>query len=119
MSGRNKGLGSLGAEIVDRINALAAISEAPEQLTRIFLTREHRAAAELILGWMREAGMRAHLDAIGNVCGRYEGEVADTPCLMLGSYYDTVRDAGKWDGPLGPRRWPTCGCRDAGRTGSC
>src|SRR6266481_6427171 len=50
---------------------------------------------------MRDAGMRAHLDAIGNVCGRYEGEVAGSPCLMLGSHYDTVRDAGKWDGPLG------------------
>jgi allantoate deiminase len=45
--------------------------------------------------------MRAHLDAIGNVCGRYEGEAAGLPCLMLGSHYDTVRDAGKWDGPLG------------------
>jgi allantoate deiminase len=45
--------------------------------------------------------MRAHLDAIGNVCGRYEGERPGLPCLMLGSHYDTVRDAGKWDGPLG------------------
>jgi allantoate deiminase len=94
-------IGSLGAEIVGRINALAAVSEQPGHLTRIFLTREHRAAAELILGWMREAGMRAHLDAIGNVCGRYEGEAAGAPCLMLGSHYDTVRDAGRWDGPLG------------------
>ncbi len=92
---------SLGDEIVGRINELAAISETPEHLTRIFLTKEHRAAADLILGWMRDAGMRAHLDAIGNVCGRYEGEVAGSPCLMLGSHYDTVRDAGKWDGPLG------------------
>jgi allantoate deiminase len=92
---------SLGDEIVGRINELAAISETPENLTRIFLTREHRAAADLILGWMRSAGMAAHLDAIGNVCGRYEGEVAGAPCLMLGSHYDTVRDAGKWDGPLG------------------
>src|SRR6201996_7150349 len=91
----------LGAEIVDRIDALAAISETPGHLTRIFLTREHRVAAERILGWMREAGMHAHLDAIGNVCGRYEGEAAGAPCLMLGSHYDTVRDAGKWDGPLG------------------
>jgi allantoate deiminase len=88
-------------EIVGRINRLAAISETPEHLARIFLTKEHRAAADLILGWMREAGMHAHLDAIGNVCGRYEGEVAGLPCLMLGSHYDTVRDAGKWDGPLG------------------
>jgi len=92
---------SLGDEIVSRINRLGSISETPDNLTRIFLTREHRAAAELILTWMRDAGMRAHLDAIGNVCGRYEGEVAGLPCLMLGSHYDTVRDAGKWDGPLG------------------
>jgi allantoate deiminase len=92
---------SVGDEIVGRINELAAISETPEHLTRIFLTREHRAAADLIVGWMHDAGMRAHLDAIGNVCGRYEGEAVGLPCLMLGSHYDTVRDAGKWDGPLG------------------
>ena len=90
-----------GDEIVGRIDELATISEASGHLTRIFLTREHRAAAELILSWMRSAGMHAHLDAIGNVCGRYEGEISGLPCLMLGSHYDTVRDAGKWDGPLG------------------
>ena len=92
---------SLGQEIVRRIDALGAISETPDHLTRIFLTPEHRAAADLLLSWMQEAGMRAHLDAIGNVCGRYEGDRPGLPCLMLGSHYDTVRDAGKWDGPLG------------------
>ena len=91
----------LGDEIVSRVNQLAAISETPAHLTRIFLSPEHRTAAELILTWMRDAGMRAHLDAIGNVCGRYEGEQPGLPCLMLGSHYDTVRDAGRWDGPLG------------------
>src|SRR5580692_8557328 len=92
---------SLADEIVDRINRLGKISEIPAHLARIFLTSEHRAAADLILTWMGEAGMHAHLDAIGNVCGRYEGERPGLPCLMLGSHYDTVRDAGKWDGPLG------------------
>lgn len=92
---------SLGDEIVARVNALGAISEGAGVLTRIFLTPEHRAAAELIMSWMRDAGMQAHIDAIGNVCGRYEGERAGLPCLMLGSHFDTVRDAGKWDGPLG------------------
>jgi allantoate deiminase len=91
----------LGDEIVARIGLLAEISESPAHLARIFLTAEHRAAADLLLGWMREAGMSAHLDAIGNVCGRYEGDRPGLPCLMLGSHYDTVRDAGKWDGPLG------------------
>jgi allantoate deiminase len=91
----------LGRDIVRRIEAIAAISETPDHLTRIFLSPEHRAAADLLLSWMRDAGMAAHLDAIGNVCGRYEGERPGLPCLMLGSHYDTVRDAGKWDGPLG------------------
>jgi allantoate deiminase len=92
---------SLGQDIVRRIDALGAISETPDHLTRIFLTPEHRAAADLLLSWMQEAGMHAHLDAVGNVCGRYEGDRPGLPCLMLGSHYDTVRDAGKWDGPLG------------------
>ena len=91
----------LGDEIVSRINQLGMISETPEHLARIFLSTEHRIAADLILSWMKAAGMAAHLDAIGNVCGRYEGERPRLPCLMLGSHYDTVRDAGKWDGPLG------------------
>src|SRR4051812_12786845 len=93
--------GSLGEEIVRGINELAAISEEGDKLTRIYLTSELRKAAETILGWMGEAGMSARLDAVGNVCGRYEGEQPGAPCLMLGSHYDTVRDAGRWDGPLG------------------
>lgn len=92
---------SLGQEILRHVEALGTISEASGHLTRIFLTPEHRAAADLLLAWMHDAGMAAQLDAIGNVCGRYEGERPGLPCLMLGSHYDTVRDAGKWDGPLG------------------
>lgn len=90
-----------GSEIVARIEALGKISETPDALTRIYLTPELRAAADQLIVWMREAGMSAHMDAIGNVVGRYEGECAGAPCLMLGSHYDTVRNAGKWDGPLG------------------
>ena len=92
---------SLGAEIVERINRLAAISETADDITRVFLTAEHRVAAELLMGWMRDAGMTAKIDAIGNVCGRYEGDRPGLPCLMIGSHFDTVRDAGRWDGPLG------------------
>ncbi|MBR0791578.1 allantoate amidohydrolase [Bradyrhizobium manausense] len=92
---------SLGEAIARRVHQLATISEEGDKLTRIYLTKELRAASDVLLGWMREAGMNAHLDPIGNVCGRYEGEQPGAPCLMLGSHYDTVRDAGKWDGPLG------------------
>ena len=92
---------SLAGCIVQRIEKLATISEIPDALTRICFSAEHRRAAELIISWMCDAGMDAHLDEIGNVVARYEGHEPGLPCLMLGSHYDTVRNAGKWDGPLG------------------
>jgi len=87
--------------IMERCDALARHSELPGGLTRVYLSREQAAANELVLGWMREAGMSARLDAIGNLVGRYEGAQPGLPCLMLGSHLDTVRDAGKYDGMLG------------------
>lgn len=89
------------ARIMQRCDALARHSELAGGLTRVFLSREARAATEQVLGWMREAGMEAKLDAIGNAAARYEGERPGLPCLMLGSHLDTVRDAGKYDGMLG------------------
>ncbi len=83
------------ARIMARCDALAQHSELPGGLTRVYLSAEQRAANELVLGWMREAGMHARLDEIGNCCGRYEGAQAGLPCLMLGSHLDTVRDAGR------------------------
>ena len=86
---------------MQRCDALARHSELPGGLTRVFLSPEGRAAGDAVLGWMREAGMQARLDAIGNVVGRYEGSRPGLACLMLGSHLDTVRDAGKYDGMLG------------------
>ena len=45
--------------IMQRCDALARHSELPGGLTRVFLSREARAATDLVLGWMREAGMEA------------------------------------------------------------
>ena len=87
--------------IWDRCEALARLSELDGGLTRVFLSKEQKAANALVLGWLAEAGMSARLDAIGNVVGRYEGERPGLPSLMMGSHLDTVRDAGKYDGMLG------------------
>ena len=69
----------IGAEMMARLDALAAHSEAGEGLTRRFASPEHRAAAALILGWMRDAGMATHMDAVGNCVGRYEGGAPGLP----------------------------------------
>src|SRR3954468_1620349 len=89
------------ARILARCDALARHSEQPDGVTRVFLSPEQHAVSELVLRWMGEAGMDTHVDAIGNVVGRYEGERPGLACIMLGSHLDTVRDAGKYDGILG------------------
>jgi allantoate deiminase len=90
-----------GVRIMRRVDELAVISADPERLTRTFLSPEHRRANDLVRAWMHEAGMAVHVDAIGNVVGRYEGERPGLPALLLGSHLDTVRDAGRYDGMLG------------------
>ena len=66
---------------------------------RPFATDAMRRVHELVSGWMREAGMTVTRDNIGNLHGRYEGTGGAT--LLLGSHLDSVRDAGRFDGPLG------------------
>jgi len=85
----------------DHCDALAKLSEMEGGLTRVYLSAQQKDANALVLAWMREAGMDAHVDAMGNCVGRYEGSTPGLPCLMLGSHLDTVRDAGRYDGMLG------------------
>ena len=41
------------------------------------------------------------MDAVGNVVGVYHGSDPQARRLLTGSHYDTVRNAGKYDGRLG------------------
>lgn len=95
-------LAALDAQRVwNHCDALGCLSELEGGLTRVFLSPHQREANALVLGWMRESGMTADVDAMGNCVGRYEGAQPGLPCLMLGSHLDTVRDAGRYDGMLG------------------
>ena len=87
--------------IMQWLDELAEISEDPALLTRRYLTPEHARAADLVMRWMREAGISARLDAVGNVVGNFPGRRPGTRRLILGSHLDTVRNAGKFDGALG------------------
>ena len=90
-----------GDAIIARAEALAAITERPGMLARSYLTPEHRRAGEQLRAWMREAGMAADFDALGNVVGRYEGSDPGAAAVLTGSHMDTVIDAGKFDGMFG------------------
>jgi allantoate deiminase len=84
--------------VLERCDALAACSEEEGRITRRFATPALGRARGLVEGWMREAGLETHVDAVGNLIGR---TAAEGPALLLGSHLDSVRDAGRYDGPLG------------------
>jgi hydantoinase/carbamoylase family amidase len=94
---------SFGTTILEQAEVLGAITQDPPRVTRTYLTREHREAGNRILGWMRDAGMEADFDPLGNVVGRYRGSEggADLKTVMTGSHMDSVVNAGKYDGLFG------------------
>ncbi|TAK83942.1 MAG: 2-oxo-4-hydroxy-4-carboxy-5-ureidoimidazoline decarboxylase [Aquabacterium sp.] len=101
---------SFGRDVWDWAEQLAVHSEPgfaeQHQLTATYLTAAHRAAAADLMQWMRVCGFDSvTLDAVGNVVGRYEADPQEVArgakTLLTGSHYDTVRNAGKYDGRLG------------------
>lgn len=88
---------ALGRRCEAMLEELAAISAEPDRLVRLYLSPEYRRAADLIKQWMKEAGLDVFEDELGNVRGR----IGKPPYLILGSHFDTVIDAGRYDGPLG------------------
>ncbi|CAM3810987.1 allantoate amidohydrolase [Rouxiella silvae] len=87
--------------VMARCDRLAELSETPGQLTRVYLSAQHIQANRLVGEWMAAAGMTTWQDSVGNICGRYEGLNPQAPALLLGSHLDSVRNAGRYDGPLG------------------
>ncbi len=95
-----------GQQVWDWSEALAAHSDPgykeQGQLTVTYLTPAHRACAAQLQAWMRDCGFdEVGVDAVGNVVATYHGLDAAAPRLLTGSHYDTVRNAGKYDGRLG------------------
>lgn len=89
------------ARVMARADELAAISETPDALTRVYLSAQHLQANQRVAEWMRQAGMLVWQDSVGNICGRYEAVQEGAPAVLLGSHLDTVRNAGRYDGMLG------------------
>ncbi|MDF2809147.1 MAG: allantoate amidohydrolase [Microvirga sp.] len=94
-------INALGRRAASMIEELGAISSSPDHLTRLFLTPEHRRAADLVASWMRDAGLQVAEDALGTVRGHWWPAGEEAPRLLLGSHIDTVENAGKYDGCMG------------------
>ena len=94
-------LATRAARVMARCDRLAACTEEPGTITRSYGSPALGEAMALVEGWMREAGLETRRDAVGNLLGRLPAADPDAPVLVLGSHLDSVRDAGRYDGPLG------------------
>src|SRR5260370_36183026 len=89
------------AHIIARCREIAACTEIPGEITRLFLTPPMHEVHALLRDWMEAAGMTVRVDAIGNLRGFWPGLVPESPRLLIGSHLDTVPNAGAFDGILG------------------
>ncbi len=87
--------------LMDRIRRLGEVGALEGGgVSRLALTEADKAGRNLVVGWMKELGLKVSVDLIGNVVGLRPGEV-EWPPVMTGSHIDTVATGGLYDGNLG------------------
>lgn len=70
-------------------------------VTRLVFSIKELRSRQVLIHLMRQAGLKIHIDAIGNIFGRFEGNDPRAPAVLAGSHLDTVIHGGKYDGPVG------------------
>ena len=89
------------ARLAESMDALGKIGEtARGGLHRVALTDDDRRGRDLLVRWMKEAGLAVTVDQMGNLFGIRAGTEARPPVFM-GSHADSVPSGGKYDGQLG------------------
>src|SRR5271169_6384325 len=94
-------LAQAAATLARRIDLLARVSDERGATTRTFMSPAMRRTNALVGRWMKGAGLSVRVDSVGNLIGRTPALPGKRKTLVLGSHLDTVRDAGRFDGPLG------------------
>lgn len=92
---------ALAEQVMSWCDQLAAISSAPNNISRFYLTPEHKRCNTQAAEWVQAAGMKSWVDAAGNLWGRYEAKTDNAKTLLLGSHLDSIPNAGAYDGILG------------------
>ena len=70
-------------------------------VTRLVFSIKELRSRQVLIHLMRQAGLKIHIDTIGNIFGRLEGRDEKAPAVLSGSHLDTVIHGGKYDGPVG------------------
>jgi hydantoinase/carbamoylase family amidase len=91
-----------GALLLGHLDELSACGRTPcGGVTRLAWSAEDTAARGMVTGWLGGTGVRARLDAVGNLIAELPGQEAGLAPLAIGSHLDTVVDGGRLDGAYG------------------
>lgn len=87
--------------LAESMDELGRIGEtARGGLHRVALTDDDRRGRDLLVRWMKEAGLAVSVDQMGNILGQRPG-TEPLPPVLMGSHADSVPTGGKYDGQLG------------------
>jgi hydantoinase/carbamoylase family amidase len=70
-------------------------------VTRLVFSVKDLRSRQLLIHLLSHAGLKIHIDRIGNIFGRLEGRNPNAPAVLVGSHLDTVVQGGKFDGTVG------------------
>ena len=84
------------------IETLATFTSTPGHgVTRSSYSKEDTMAKEYLLNECNKLGLEITIDGFGTIFAKREGTLKDAPSVMLGSHYDSVVNAGAFDGVAG------------------
>ena len=88
--------------LIRDLNAVSRIGLGDHgSVTRLVFSIKELRGRQLLIHLMRQAGLKIHIDRIGNIFGRLNSPDPKAPAVLAGSHLDTVIEGGKFDGPVG------------------
>ena len=88
--------------LLSDLNAISRIGLGDHgSVTRLVFSIKELRSRQLLIHLMTQAGLKVHVDRIGNIFGRLNGANPKAAAVLAGSHLDSVRQGGKFDGPVG------------------
>lgn len=84
---------------MDAINSIAVTEEGG--IMRLALTDADKKGRDLLVKWIKEAGMEVKIDDLGTIIGYLPGTDKNALPIGIGSHMDTQPNGGKYDGLYG------------------
>ena len=84
---------------MDEINGISVTEDGG--MMRLALSDSDKKARDLLVAWMKAAGMEVKVDDMGTVYGVLKGTEPDASPIYVGSHMDTQPNGGRFDGFFG------------------